>query len=152
MKAILIMVLAFCVVLPKVKNDNNCIKIERDGYYGNSSYMWISTKKIKLHLSADEINQLKAEKPADMDLKDFINFQYRLVITDKQTYLQLLYFIDHADQYFRPETFIDGFFISIPGGQKYFLPFNNIHPFFHALRVYLRNNKCDLKLIDELPN
>ena len=152
MKAILIMVLAFCVVLPKVKNDNNCIKIERDGYAASSIRIWISTKKIKLHLSADEVNEFKAQKPADVDLKKFIDSQYTLVVTDQQTYLQLLYFIDHADQYLGPVTLSDGVFISTPVNQRFFLPFNNIHPFFHALRVYLRNNKCDLKLIDELPN
>jgi hypothetical protein len=152
MKAILIMVITFCVVFQKVKNDDTCIKIERDGFAASSIRIWISTKKIKLRLSADEINEFKAKKPADVDLKKFINLQYTLVVTDKYSYLKLLYFIEHADHFFGSVTLSDGIFITTPLNQRFFLPFNNINPFFHALKAYLRDNNCDSKLIDELIN
>lgn len=123
--------------------------------------LYISEHKIQIHLSKDQLGELKnrltsSSKLTPEKIEDFINLKYNRVVTDKKTFQLVKSFILSHMYYFTKDKIHNdnpaagSFNINIDGVLKYSIYYKLKDDFFQALEKSLAENKCDQNVIDAL--
>jgi len=118
----------------------------------------ISTTKIDMPLTADELKHLKylLKKPVvtKKEREDYLSSMYKLMKTDEKTYLTILNFIRGNNELFtnklnKNNGEFENYTI-ITEGKRYSIFYKFKYKFFNELEKYLKVKNCDKKVINAI--